>query len=142
MRDEKSQQEHDTLLGMIARKISVSVWTIVTNPGDARNQGVPYPTETGEAVAYPDIVAREKFTGRLAAVGEVETASSVTAEEAEREWALYASLAPKFFLYVPKECEEAARRLLRERRIRPEGLFLFRFTEKNAFVVERAKGRV
>ena len=54
---------------------------------------------------------------------------------------LFACLAPKFFLYVPKECEALARRLLRERGIRPEGLFLFSFTEKNFFIVERAKGR-
>jgi hypothetical protein len=84
-------------------------------------------------------VVHEKFTRKLAAVGEVETADSVTAAEADGEWALFTSLAPKFFLYVPAELAAEARDLLRRRRIRPEGLFLYRFTERNMFVVERAK---
>lgn len=141
-RDAKSRQEHDTLLDMIARRLKIPTWTIATNPGDAGGEGIAYPSPQGEAIAYPDIVAREKFTGRLAAVGEVETASSVTEEEARDQWRLFARLAPKFFLYVPKECEAEARRLLRQYGIRPEGLFLFSFTEKNFFIVERAKGRI
>jgi hypothetical protein len=141
-RDEKSRQEHDTLLDMIARRIKIPTWTLATNPGETGGEGVPYPSPEGEALAYPDIIARERFTGRLAAVGEVETASTVTEEEARDQWRLYAHLAPKFFLYVPKECEAEARRLLRKHGIRPEGLFLFSFTERNFFIVERAKGRV
>jgi hypothetical protein len=141
-RDAKSRQEHDTLLDMIARRLKIPTWTIATNPGDAGDEGVPYPSPEGfSAIAYPDILAREKFTGRLSAVGEVETASSVTEEEARDQWRLFAQLAPKFFLYVPKECEAEARRLLRKYGIRPEGLFLFSFTERNFFIVERARGR-
>jgi hypothetical protein len=181
-RDPKNQQEHDTLVEMIARKIhiptwivttnpgaqqnagipypagaltsradgqgaaqskdqstKIPTWTLATNPGPAQNAGVSYPTEAGQALAYPDMVMHEKFTRKLAAVGEVETAGSVTAEEAETEWALFSRLAPKFFLYVPAELEPEARDLLRRRRIRPEGLFLYRFTERNMFVVARAK---
>lgn len=140
-RDEKSGQEHDTLLDMVARRIKIPTWTLATNPGDARVEGIEHPSPEGTATAYPDLIARERFTGRLAAVGEVETASSVTEEEARDEWRLYAHLAPKFFLYVPKECEADARRLLRKHGIRPEGLFLFSFTEKNNFIVARSKGR-
>jgi hypothetical protein len=138
-RDEKNQQEHDTLLEMISRKIKIPTWTLVTNPGAQQNAGVPYPAAAGQALAYPDIVVHEKFTRKLAAVGEVETADSVTAAEADSEWALFTSLAPKFFLYVPAETASEARDLLRRRRIRPEGLFLYRFTERNLFVVERSK---
>jgi len=141
-RDEKSRQEHDTLLDMVARRIKIPTWVLATNPGEATNAGIDYPSPEGAATAYPDIVAREKFTGRLAAVGEVETESSVTEEEARDQWRLYAQLAPKFFLYVPKECEAEARRLLRKHGLRPEGLFLFSFTERNFFIVERAKGRL
>jgi hypothetical protein len=140
VRDEKNQQEHDTLLEMISRKIKIPTWTLATNPGQQQNAGVPYPTAAGRALAYPDIVAHEKFTKKLAAVGEVETAESVTAEEAEAEWTLFSQLAPRFFLYVPAEMAPEAKDLLRRRRIRPEGLFLYRFTERNMFVVERAKG--
>ena len=138
-RDPKNQQEHDTLLEMISRRIKIPTWTLVTNPGDHQNAGVPYPTEAGQALAYPDLVMHEKFTRKLAAVGEVETADSVTEAEADGEWALYASLAPRFFLYVPAELEPEARALLRRRRLRPEGLFLYRFTERNQFVVARAR---
>jgi hypothetical protein len=140
-RDEKNQQKHDTLLEMISRKIKIPVWDLQTNPGAEQNVGVAYPSAEGQAVAYPDLVAHERFTKKLAAVGEVETEDSVTDAEAAEEWALYAHLAPKFFLYLPKECEDEGKRLLRKHRIRPEGLFLYRFTEKNLFVVERAKGR-
>src|SRR5215218_6274484 len=101
LRDEKNQQEHDTLLEMISRKIKIPTWTLVTNPGQQQNAGVAYPTEAGQALAYPDMVAHERFTKKLAAVGEVETADSVTAEEAEAEWTLFSQLAPRFFLYVP-----------------------------------------
>jgi hypothetical protein len=138
-RDEKNQQEHDTLLEMISRKIKIPTWTLATNPGAQENAAVAYPTAAGQARAYPDIVAHEKFTKKLAAVGEVETAESVTAAEAEAEWALYTSLAPRFFLYVPAELAPEAKDILRRFRIRPEGLFLYRFTERNMFVVERAK---
>jgi hypothetical protein len=138
-RDPKNQQEHDTLLEMIARKIRIPTWIVTTNPAAQQNGGVAYPTAAGQALAYPDIVVHEKFTRKLAAVGEVETADSITPEEADSEWALYTSLAPKFFLYVPAEMASETRDLLRRRRIRPEGFFLYRFTERNLFVVERAK---
>jgi hypothetical protein len=138
-RDEKNQQEHDTLLDMISRRIKIPTWTLVTNPGAQENAGVAYPSEAGQAMAYPDIVAHEKFTRKLAAVGEVETAESVTAAEAQEEWAVFTSLAPRFFLYVPAELAPEARDLLRRHRIRPEGLFLYRFNERNMFIVERAK---
>src|SRR5215212_11596651 len=118
-RDEKNQQEHDTLLEMISRKITIPQWRLVTNPGAQQNAAVPYPTSAGQALAYPDIVAHEKFTKKLAAVGEVETADSVTAAEAEAEWALYTSLAPRFFLYVPAELAPEAKDILRRFRIRP-----------------------
>jgi len=141
LRDDKNQQKHDTLLDMVARKIKIPVWDLTTNPGSEQNAGVAYPSPTGQAIAYPDWVAYERFTKKLAAVGEVETEESVSDAEAAEEWSLFVNLAPKFFLYLPKECEEEGKRLLRKHRLRPEGLFLYRFTERNLFVVERAKGR-
>src|SRR5262249_6887394 len=139
MRDEKDQQRHDILLDMVARKIKIPVWDLKTNPGAEQNAGVAYPTAEGQAMAYPDWVAYERFTKKLAAVGEVETEDSVTDAEAAEEWSLFINLAPKFFLYLPKEREEEGKRVLRKHRLRPEGLFLYRFTERNLFVVERAK---
>jgi hypothetical protein len=132
-----AQAEHDILVGMLARRIGIATWTVATNTAAARDAPVPCPTAaTGQA--YPDIVAHEKFTRRLAAVGEVETSSTLGPEAAER-WSTSAFLAPRFFLYVPEEIEKEARALLAARRIRPAGLFLYRYTERNSFIVRRAR---
>jgi hypothetical protein len=130
-----AQQEHDILVEMLARRITIPTWVVATNV--ARQAPVPCPTSLS-GCAYPDIVAHEKFTRRLAATGEVETATTLTEQQAE-VWATSALLAPRFFLYVPEESEAAARALLSRRRIRPTGLFLYRHTERNTFIVRRAK---
>ncbi len=132
-----AQQEHDILVDMIARKIGISTWTVRTNTATAREAPVPCPTAASRQ-AFPDIVAHEKFTRKLAAVGEVETVKTLTEAQAAT-WSTTAFLAPRFFLYVPEEAEGTARALLAERRIRPAGLFVYRFTERGGFVVRRAK---
>jgi len=132
-----AEAEHDILVAMIAGRIGIPTWKIATNGAQVRAAPVPCPVSpTGQA--YPDIVAHEKFTGRLAAVGEVETAATLVPEQAET-WAVSARLATRFFLYVPEELEAEARRMLVARRIRPSGLFLYRHTERNSFIVRRAK---
>ena len=130
-----AQEEHDILVEMLARRLTIPTWVVTTNV--ARQAPVPCPTSPSGS-AYPDIVAHEKFTRRLAAVGEVETAATLSEEQAE-VWATSAHLAPRFFLYVPDESEAAARALLSRHRIRLAGLFLYRHTERNTFIVRRAK---
>jgi len=130
-----AREEHDILVGMIARRISIPTWIVTTNL--AREAPVPCPTSPSGS-AYPDIVAHEKFTRRLAAVGEVETTTTLATDRAEL-WATSARLAPRFFLYAPEESEAAIRAILAAHRIRPTGLFLYRHTEKNTFIVRRAR---
>jgi hypothetical protein len=132
-----ARQEHDILVELIARRIGIATWNVAANLASGPRTPVPCPiAPSGQA--YPDIVAREKFTNRLAAVGEVETAATLGESQAA-VWATSAQLAPRFFLYVPEELEPAARSLLAARRIRPAGLFLYRYTERNMFVVRRAR---
>src|SRR5262249_62088168 len=135
--EKAAREEHDILVGMIARRIGVSTWVIATNVEAARESPVPCPTAPS-GKAYPDIVAHEKFTRRLAAVGEVETLATLGEPQA-KGWATSAFLAPRFFLYVPEEAEAEARALLAARRIRPAGLFLYRFTDRGALVVRRSR---
>jgi hypothetical protein len=132
-----ARQEHDILVEMLARRVGIATWVVATNVAGARETPVPCPTEPGGQV-YPDLVMREKFTARLAAVGAVETAATLTQPPAAA-WATLARLAPRFFLYVPEEAETATRDLLAARRIRPTGLFLYRFTDRGGFVVRRSK---
>src|SRR5262245_15139918 len=122
---------------MIARRIGIPTWSVATNTAAAAETPVPCPT-AATGTAFPDIVAREKFTRRLAAVGEVETAATLDDRQAET-WLTTSQLAPRFFLYVPEELETAARALLKARRIRPADLFVYRHTERNTFIVRRAK---
>jgi len=134
----EDQRDHDTTLWQIERRFKIPIWTLVSNPGDAQNQGLDIPAERGKVTLYPDFVYLEKRTGKLAAVGEVETESSVTAEEAHDQWQLFARAAPRFFLYVPREKEEEALKLCRQFYIRTQDVMIYYYTEKNLFVVAKA----
>lgn len=50
---------------------------------------------------FPDLVVLEVDTDKLVMVAEVETASTVTQEEA-KEWSRFSSLGVRFYLYVPR----------------------------------------
>src|SRR5690242_3747790 len=112
-----AEQEHDTLVKMIARRIGISTWVVSTNRAGEHTAAVPCPT-AASGQAFPDIVAHERFTRRLAAVGEVETERTLS-EARAAVWAVSAKLAPRFFLYVPEEQEAATRAVLQNHRIRP-----------------------
>ena len=134
---EAAQQEHDLLVEAVARRIGIATWVIRTNTTASREAPVPCPT-AASGQAFPDIVAHEKFTNRLAAVGEVETETTLTERQAA-VWKTSSQLAPRFFLYVPEETEEAARALLTAHRIRPTGCCLSRFSARGGLTVRRAK---
>jgi len=85
---------------------------VITNPGTEQNHGITYTTHRGtRRTVYPDIVALLKPDEEVAAVGEVETASTVT-ESAMRHWRLLAEHTPRFYLYVPVGAADAARELV------------------------------
>ena len=103
-----AEREHDVAVANVAHKMRVVVWEGHANVGDAPRRSIAVP---GGATLTPDIVAFEKHTGRLAAIGAVETAATLAAGSAE--WKQYQMLAPRFFIYVPEESLDEATRLCR-----------------------------
>ncbi|MDH7571619.1 MAG: hypothetical protein QHJ73_18735, partial [Armatimonadota bacterium] len=89
-------------------RLRVPTWEVHANTGVAARRGVPVPNQPD---LYPDVVAFEKYTGRLAAIGAVETAE--TLEAGAKEWKLLQMVAPRFYIYVPREVLEKAMRLCR-----------------------------
>ncbi|MBI3909485.1 MAG: hypothetical protein HY320_00960 [Armatimonadetes bacterium] len=133
------RQQHDILVEMLARRIKIPQWTVAVNTSAARDHLVPCPALPAGAF-YPDLVMTERFTGRIAAVGEVETEATLAGEEPEARWWVAAYLTPKFFVYVPEACEKEVKERLRRARVRPAGLFLYFFSARNALLVRRAGG--
>ena len=79
----------------------------------------------GEAL-YPDIVVVEQPRNVVRIIAEVETAQTVTEEEAEREWKLFSELCEAFYLYVPAGWSDEAKRICKKLRIRVAGLRTWR----------------
>jgi hypothetical protein len=116
----------------VAHKMRVPIWEVHANVGDAPRRSVPVP---GGPEVTPDIVAFEKYTGRLAAIAAVESASTLI--EGAAEWKLFRMLAPKFFIYVPEECLEEATRLCRRHGVALASLRVYYYNSRNQFIVER-----
>jgi hypothetical protein len=70
----------------------------------------------GETTVYPDMVVLDEENGSVVMIGEVETASSVTTDEAD-QWRQYGSMSQAFYLYVPHGFAEQARQLTRGLRL-------------------------
>lgn len=77
-------------------------------------------------VGYPDIVVVDTSGNLLKIVAEVETASTVTEEEAEREWRPYAEAAP-LYLYVPVGYAQRAKQIYKRLKIPVVGLRTWRY---------------
>ena len=84
--------------------------TVHTNPGSEHNYGA----KKGDGYIYPDIVIEKTGTDTITVVVEVETASSVTEEEATSQWKEYASLGCPFYLYVESGSGAKAKRLAKD----------------------------
>jgi hypothetical protein len=125
---------HDEALARIASsRFSATKYEITTNPNRQKNGVVFYRRGRIEARAYPDILVVDRQSKNLAALGEVEIADSVDAEEAQ-QWKLYGELHDCFYLYVPAGSERKAVSLIREYGIR---VLLRRFYDtRGGFVVE------
>lgn len=127
-----TQSLHDEVIAIAAAQIEGDGYVVEKNPGPEKNRSIA----TGQ---WPDIVAsstNETKTKRfLEWVFEVETADSVTREQAVHQWAGYAetaaALAARFALIVPFESIAQARALLDEYGI-----------EGPLFYFEQNKGKV
>ena len=67
---------------------------------------------------YPDIVVIEILRNKVVMIGEVETESTITEDEATGKWKSYSALCSSFFLYVPKGLGMQAKELLDKLRMK------------------------
>jgi len=112
-RSGREQEEHDAAVGLIAeRRFPQGTCRVVANPGREQNGALTYTTRSGlRRAVYPDIVALMEPGREILAVGEVETASTVTAGRA-RQWRLLAKHARACYVFVPVDSADAASRLV------------------------------
>jgi len=117
-------EEHDRIVALTAQ-IRLAYpdsnhpnWKTYTNHPDQK-MGV---TKRDGTTVYPDIVVLETPNNYLKIISEVETAMTVTDDEATREWASYASIGTTFYLYVPRASVATARDLLARHSIVIAGL--------------------
>ena len=115
-RTEHSQRFHDTATRLIAdRRFGIPEWDVVTNPALEENAALHGP----EAVAYPDIVARDDHG--VIAIGEVETHETIC-DDSAAQWREFGELCPRLYLFVPEGTEEAVAELLDKHSICCAGL--------------------
>ena len=76
--------------------------------------------------AYPDIVVVEDPENYTEIIGEVETAETVTEEEAAREWLPFAELGP-LYLFVPTGMGDEAMRIVKKLKVPIVGLRTWRY---------------
>jgi hypothetical protein len=109
----REQLEHDRIIRLIQgrykRKFEVAI-----NPGTEQHTSVT----AGELVLYPDLVLFSQEKGRrLMGTIEVETGESVNTLEALAQWGPFSRLKAPFYLYVPPNALDTARRLCAEHNV-------------------------
>jgi hypothetical protein len=113
VRPVREQLEHDRVIRLLQARWRRR-YQVGMNPGAEQNAAAG----SGAAALYPDLVLSALARGhRLEGVVEVETGESVHNLEAMAQWAPYARLRVPFYLYVPTNSIDAARRLCAEHNI-------------------------
>ena len=106
VRPVREQLEHDRIVRLLQTRLRRRYEASI-NPGN--EQTVPVRISTG--VLFPDVLLYSQDRGRrLQAVVEVETGESVNHLEALSQWAAFGKLRVAFFLYVPANMVDVARR--------------------------------
>jgi hypothetical protein len=113
VRPVREQFEHDRIIRLLQarykRKFDVTI-----NPGSEQNASVT----SGELAVYPDLLLFSQERGRrLQGTIEVETGESVNTLEAMAEWGPFSRLRAPFFLYIPPNSLDTARRLCAEHQV-------------------------
>jgi hypothetical protein len=106
----REQLEHDRIIRQLQarykRKHEVTI-----NLGMEQNESVT----VGELAVFPDLLLfSQNRSRRLEGTVEVETGESVNQLEALAEWGVFSKLKAPFYLYVPPQCIDSARRLCDE----------------------------
>ena len=97
------QAEHDLVIERSAATYCKRGGTAYTNPAIEKKRDIDG--------LYPDIIATEQ--GGLRVIEEIETDSTVTEDECERQWKPYSKLGYAFRLIVPLSKVELAKRTIR-----------------------------
>jgi hypothetical protein len=113
VRPVREQFEHDRVIRVLQvrykRKFEVAI-----NPGAEQNAAV----SVGESTYVPDVLLYSPDKARrLQATIEVETTESINTLEAMAEWGPFSRLKVPFYLYVPPNAIDTARRLCSEHQI-------------------------
>lgn len=109
-----SQKEHDTVIMAAAAAYEhwkMAGFKVSVNPDGQQNHNVG-------GGNFPDVVVwkPDGDFGRTIIIEEVETAETVTDKEAN-EWARYARFGAHFYLIVPKDRVEAAKDIVKRKKI-------------------------
>jgi len=103
-RGKTQQTEHDLVVEESAASYRKTGGSASTNPGSEKNVDV--------AGLYPDVVAK-RSDGTIV-LEEIETESSVTQDECDKQWKPYSELGYQFNLIVPKDSVGLAQRFIRK----------------------------
>jgi hypothetical protein len=106
----REQLEHDRIIRQLQARYKRKHEGAI-NPGQEQNQSVM----VGELAVFPDLLlySQEK-SKRLEGTVEVETGESVNQLEALAEWGVFSKLKAPFYLYVPPQGIDSARRICDE----------------------------
>jgi hypothetical protein len=113
VRPVREQFEHDRVIRLLQARYKRK-FEVVINPGAEQNASVM----SGELAMFPDLVLYSQERGsRLQGTVEVETGESVNTLEAMAEWGPFSRLRVPFYLYVPTNALDTARRLCTEHQV-------------------------
>jgi hypothetical protein len=121
VRPVREQLEHDRVIRLLQAKYKRK-FDVGMNVGTEQAA----PIGVGTAAVYPDLVLQSTERSRkLLGVVEVETGESVNHLEAMSQWASFAKLRAPFYLYVPANMVDVARRLCVDMQIPVAELWTF-----------------
>jgi hypothetical protein len=102
-----AQSLHDKVISVAKDYLNQKDYNIYLNPNGQKNAGI------GDN--YPDIILTKKDTQNVAFIIEVETADSITLDEATNQWKKYATeINASFYLLVPTAYKNNAEHLCRQ----------------------------
>jgi hypothetical protein len=121
VRPVREQLEHDRLIRHLQLKYKRK-FDVTANVGDEQVASV----KISKILFFPDLVlmAGKKLAGLI----EVETAESVNNLEAMAQWVHFSSARVPFYLFVPVQAYEAARRFCGAHRVRVREVWTYRPT--------------
>lgn len=106
----REQLEHDRIIRQLQARYKRK-HEVLINPGPEQNHSVM----VGDLAVYPDLLLYTMERGRrLEGTIEVETGESVNQLEALAEWGVFTKLKAPFYLYVPPQSIDSARRICME----------------------------